>query len=243
MPHVKSALGGPFGRLCQTGIQVALRRRATATCVTFAALACSLICRAGELTISVVDRDGHAVADVVATATPSAGAPLAPAAAADPKSSVMDQRDLAFLPRVLVIGVGTRVDFPNNDTVSHQVYSFSPAKRFQLPLYKGEFHPPVTFDQAGLVVLGCNIHDSMVGYIYVTPAPYFGTTTAAGRLTFPRVPKGDYQVTIWSPFIADAPGSLSRTVHVEGDETTLFALAAALRTRPEPRPRRRDWEY
>jgi plastocyanin len=246
MPHVKSALGGPFGRLCQTGIQVALRRRLTATCVTFAALACSLICRAGELTISVVDRDGHAVADVVATATPSAGAPLPPAAAAaaaDSKSSVMDQRDLAFLPRVLVIGVGTRVDFPNNDTVSHQVYSFSPAKRFQLPLYKGEFHPPVTFDQPGLVVLGCNIHDSMVGYIYVTPAPYFGTTTAAGRVTFPRVPKGDYQVTIWSPFIADAPGSLSRTVHVEGDETTSFALAAALRTRPEPRPRRRDWEY
>ena len=239
MPHVKSALGRPFGRLCQTGIQVALRRRATATCVTFAMLACSLTGRAGDLTINVADRDGHGVAEVVVTATPSAGAPPA----ADPKSSVMDQRNLAFLPRVLVVGVGTRVEFPNNDAVSHQVYSFSPAKRFQLPLYKGEFHPPVTFDQPGLVVLGCNIHDSMVGYIYVTPAPYFGTTTAAGRLTFTRLPKGDYQVTIWGPFIADAPGSLSRTVHVEGDETTSFALAAALRTQPEPRPRRRDWEY
>ena len=240
MPHVKSALGGPLAGRRQTGIQVALRRRATATCVTFAVLACSLTCRAGELTISVVDRDGHGVAEVVATATPSVGAP--PAAAA-PKSAVMDQRNLAFLPRVLVVGVGTRVDFPNNDTVSHQVYSFSPAKRFQLPLYKGEFHPPVTFDRAGLVVLGCNIHDSMVGYIYVTPAPYFGTTAATGSLTFKQLPRGDYQVTIWSPFIADAPGSLSRTVHVEGAESTLFALAAALRARPEPRPRRRDWDY
>lgn len=239
MPHVKSALGGPFARRCQTGIQVALQRRATATCITFAVLACSLACRAGELTIGVADRDGHGVAEVVVTATPSAGAP-----AADARSStVMDQRDLAFLPLVLVVGVGTRVDFPNNDTVSHQVYSFSPAKRFQLPLYKGEFHSPVTFDQAGLVVLGCNIHDSMVGYIYVTPAPYFGTTSAAGRLTFKQVPKGDYQITIWSPFIADAPGSLSRTVHVEGDVSTSFALGAALRARPEPRPRRRDWDY
>jgi plastocyanin len=240
MPHVKSALGGLFARRRQTGIQVALQRSATATCVTFAMLACSLTCRAGELTISVADRDGHGVAEVVVTATPSAGAPPA---AVDPKSSAMDQRNLAFLPRVLVVGVGTRVDFPNNDTVSHQVYSFSPAKRFQLPLYKGEFHPPVTFDQAGLVVLGCNIHDSMVGYIYVTPAPYFGTTSAAGRLTFKQVPKGDYQIVIWSPFIADAPGSLSRTLRVEGDESASFALAAALRAQPEPRPRRRDWDY
>lgn len=240
MHHVESTLGVPFARRCRTGIQVALQRCATATCVTFAMLACSLTGRAGDLTISVADRDGHGVAEVVVTATPSAGAPPA---AADPKSSVMDQRNLAFLPRVLVVGVGTRVDFPNNDAVSHQVYSFSPAKRFQLPLYKGEFHPPVTFDQAGLVVLGCNIHDSMVGYIYVTPAPHFGTTSATGRLTFKQVPKGDYQVAIWSPFIADAPGSLSHTVHVEGDESTSFVLAAALRAQPEPKPRRRDWDY
>jgi plastocyanin len=192
------------------------------------------------LTVAVADRDGRGVGEVVVTATPGSGTAASPT---DPKVAVMDQRNLAFLPRVLVIGVGTRVDFPNNDAVSHQVYSFSPARRFQLPLYKGEFHPPVTFDQAGLVVLGCNIHDSMVGYIYVTPAPYFGTTAAGGTLTLKNLPKGDYQVTVWSPYIADAPESLSRTVHVEGDESASFALTAALRAMPEPRPRRRDWDY
>ena len=83
------------------------------------------------------------------------------------------------------------------------MYSFSPAKHFQLPLYKGEIHPPVVFDQPGLVVLGCNIHDSMVGYIYVTPAPYFGVTDASGTLLLKQVPKGDYQIVIWSPYIAD----------------------------------------
>ena len=209
------------------------------TGITFAALAGSLCCVAADLTVKVAGRDGQGVDEVVVTATPS----TAVAASPRPKSAVMDQRNLAFLPRVLVVPVGARVDFPNNDTVSHQVYSFSPAKRFQLPLYKGEFHPPVTFDQAGLVVLGCNIHDSMVGYIYVTPAPYFGTTAANGSILLKDLAKGDYQVTIGSPYIADAPGSMSRSVHVEGNDSVSFSLAAALRARPEPRPHRRDWEY
>src|SRR5207248_5774076 len=76
------------------------------------------------------------------------------------RPAVMDQKNLAFTPRVLVVAAGTPVEFPNNDSVSHQVYSFSAAKRFQLPLYKGEVHPPITFDRPWLVVLGCNIHDA-----------------------------------------------------------------------------------
>jgi hypothetical protein len=70
--------------------------------------------------------------------------------------------------------------------VSHQVYSFSPARRFQLPLYKGEAHSPVAFDTAGLVVLGCNIHDDMVGYIFVADSPYFARTDADGNAENPR---------------------------------------------------------
>jgi hypothetical protein len=157
----------------------------------------------------------------------------------------MDQKNLLFVPRVLVVAVGSSVQFPNNDTVSHQVYSFSAAKRFQLPLYKGETHAPVVFDQPGLVVLGCNIHDSMVGYIYVTPAPYFGTTDANGALLLKELPKGDYQITIWSPYIADAPATLARTVRVEANGSTpeRFALSVALRAQPEPKPRRKDWDY
>jgi plastocyanin len=189
----------------------------------------------------VVDRDGHGVGEVVVTATPlAANAARLPS----PGPAVMDQRNLAFVPRVLAIGVGTHVEFPNNDSVSHQVYSFSPAKRFQLPLYKGQPHPPITFDRAGLVVLGCNIHDVMVGYIYVTDAPYFGTTEEGG-LQLKGLPAGDYRVTLWSPFIADPPASLTRTVHVEGSEPAIMhvQLSHAMRAQPEPRPRRRDWQY
>jgi len=178
----------------------------------------------------------------VVTTMPAAAGTATPAA---PKRAIMDQRNLAFTPRVLVVAEGTSVEFPNSDSVSHQVYSFSPAKRFQLPLYKGETHPPVIFDRAGLVVLGCNIHDAMVGYIYVTDAPYFGTTDAAGGLQFKGLPAGDYQITIWSPFITDAAASLKRTVHVDAGEGAALRvqLGLPLRARPEPQPRRRDWEY
>jgi plastocyanin len=201
-----------------------------------------MICAAAELSITLVDRDGRAVADAVVTVSPVQGAAGAVPAA---RSAIMDQRNRAFVPRVLVVSTGTSIEFPNNDSVSHQVYSFSPAKRFQLPLYKGEVHPPITFDQPGLVVLGCNIHDSMVGYIYVTPAPYFGTTGSDGGFTLRDIPKGGYRLAVWSPYIADPPASLSRSVLVEGTDPVAarFQLTEALRARPEPKPRRRDWEY
>jgi plastocyanin len=201
-------------------------------------------CRAGELAVSVIDTGGHGVSEVVVTVTPGLAAPAAQALPASP-APVMDQRNRAFAPRVLVVAVGSKVDFPNNDTVSHQVYSFSPAKKFQLPLYKGQFHPPVTFDQPGLVVLGCNIHDQMVGYIYVTDAPFFGKTDAAGTLRLPGLAAGEYRVTVWSPFIADPAASLTRSVRVAAEEPTAarVQLVDALRARPEPRPQRVDWDY
>jgi plastocyanin len=238
--HVKWTRPLDLGGTSRSRTGFALLRRASATCVTLALLAAALPSAAAEISVTVVDRDGRGIEDAVVTATPAGSKAVAAA-----RSAVMDQRDRAFVPRVLAVSVGSRVEFPNNDSVSHQVYSFSPAKRFQLALYKGETHPPVTFDQAGLVVLGCNIHDSMVGYIYVTPAPYFGTTDASGTLKLKDLPKDDYQIVVWSPYIADPPASLSRSVPVEvgGAASERIELTLPLRARPEPRPRRRDWDY
>ena len=226
--------------MTHTGTHGSMRPGSIATWITLASLACCLRCGAAELSVVVVDRGGHGVDQVAVTATPSTGTmPTAPAPA------VMDQRTRLFVPRLLVVAVGSSVQFPNNDSVSHQVYSFSPAKHFQLPLYKGEIHPPVVFDQPGLVVLGCNIHDSMVGYIYVTPAPYFGSTDAHGALILKDLPKGDYQIVIWSPYIADAPATLTRLVRVEGtgSQAERFQLKLGLRDEPEPKPRRENWDY
>ncbi len=190
----------------------------------------------------VVDRDGRGVGEAVVTATPAAANT---GASPTLKSAVMDQRNRAFVPRVLVVGIGTSVEFPNDDSVSHQVYSFSAAKRFQLPLYKGEVHPPITFDRPGLVVLGCNIHDGMVGYIYVTDAPYFGKTEVVGSVQLKALPVGDYRIAVWSPFIADPPASLIRSIHIDGSAPAPIRvqLTQALHAQPEPKPHRRDWVY
>ncbi len=128
---------------------------------------------ASALTVAVTSADHRPVSGVVVTAT-ALGARIRPSR--ERKPAVMDQVNKTFVPQVLVVAAGTAVEFPNSDSVSHQVYSFSRAKHFQLPLYKGEVHSPIQFDQPGLVVLGCNIHDSMVGYIYVADTPFFGRT-------------------------------------------------------------------
>jgi plastocyanin len=175
--------------------------------------------------------------------TPRAPTPLA-AAGAHP-TAVMDQRGLAFVPHVLVIVAGTEVRFPNSDNVNHQVYSFSKPKTFQLPLYKGRSQAPVLFDRPGLVVLGCNIHDEMVGYIYVTETPYFGQTAADGTLTLRAIPDGAYRLNVWSPRIADAAEALTRelVVGANAPQAVEFRLSRPLRTEPTPRPRRPDWDY
>jgi plastocyanin len=209
------------------------------------AIVAATACRAGELSVSVIDPAGHGVTDAVVVVVPAAPAAPVPHATSAPPVAVMDQRNRTFSPRILVVRAGTSVEFPNNDTVSHQVYSFSPAKKFQLSLYKGQLHPPVTFDRSGLVVLGCNIHDQMVGYIYVTDAPFFGKTDPAGTVRLAGLSGGEYLITVWSPFIADRASSLTRTVRVDAQEPTSsrVQLMDALRARPEPRPQRADWEY
>ena len=110
----------------------------------------------------------------------------------------MGQRNRQFTPSVVVVPVGGAVNFPNYDTVRHHVYSFSPAKKFEIKLYSGTPTAPVVFDKPGTATLGCNIHDGMIGYVHVVDTPYHGVTDAQGRLTL-DVPGGDHKVRIWSP--------------------------------------------
>jgi hypothetical protein len=89
------------------------------------------------------------------------------------------------------------VHFPNRDTVRHHVYSFSPAKNFELKLYTGTPANPVLFDKPGVVVLGCNIHDNMAAWVLVVETPYFGKTNSAGDVVLPNVPAGNYRLRTW----------------------------------------------
>jgi plastocyanin len=181
------------------------------------ALATPLAASAAVLVISVQTPDGRALAGAIVTVRPLEGPPRH----ATPVHAVMDQVNRAFVPDLLVIPVGSTVEFPNSDATSHQIYSFSPAKRFQLPLYRGKPYPPTHFDQAGVVTLGCNIHDEMLAYLVVTDAPWFGRTEAAGSWTV-EVPRGHYRVELWHPRARDEPAELTRELTVgEADRADL----------------------
>jgi plastocyanin len=114
-------------------------------------------------------------------------------------TSEIVQKNKTFVPFVTVIQTGSIVTFPNKDSVRHHVYSFSPAKKFELKLYSGVPSSPVLFDQAGLVVLGCNIHDNMLAYVYVVETPYYGKTETDGKVKLVNIPDGQYQLKVWHP--------------------------------------------
>lgn len=214
----------------------------------------SLICFAGgwlatawpscaaTLELTVLDRDSRSVADVVVVAHLQ-GAPVT--GQSEPRATaIMDQIERRFVPYILVVQAGTSVAFPNSDNVAHQVYSFSAPKRFQLALYRGHAHPPLVFDKPGLVVLGCNIHDDMLAYIYVTPSPYFGKTGGDGKLVLDALAAGNYELRLWNPRFNEPQAELVRTVELRSDEGKALTvqLTRALAPEPRPKPTKAGWD-
>jgi len=177
---------------------------ALALAVVFAptmALVCAPTRAATALEVAVVGARDQPLAGVAVSVrvegTP-AHAPKAEAAIA--------QRNRSFAPGTLVIQTGTAVSFPNEDTVRHHVYSFSTINPFEIKLYVGMPSQPVVFDKAGTAVLGCNIHDQMVGYVHVVDTPHFALTDERGRVTL-QVPPGRHQLRAWHPDLtAESPG-------------------------------------
>jgi plastocyanin len=202
-----------------------LRSSTSRSAVWILALSLGASAQAGSLRVTVVDEHGP-VAHVAVYAVPSKPA----AAAASAPSSTMDQAHNAFVPHILIVQTGTSVLFPNNDVVSHHVYSFSEPKTFELPLYKGNAHPPLVFDRAGVVVLGCNIHDSMLGYILVVDTPHFASTDAQGAASLDGLPADDYSLRVWTPRLHPSEMPAPRTINVtaDGSQTVSIKLEGKL---------------
>ena len=153
-----------------------------------------------------------------------------------PRESVVDQVDKEFVPKVVAILVGTSVMFPNHDNVRHHVYSFSPAKRFELPLYAGVPAKPVVFDTPGVVVLGCNIHDWMVGYVYVSESPFFAKTGKDGTAVLTDLTPGSYAVRVWHPQVAVMEETTRQSV--AATQSRMVEVQWTLKLKPEVRVRR-----
>jgi len=202
-----SALGllvaGPGGRAATIEGRVALPKRETATVV--------------NKRYEIVSRGG-----VVSTNPPVAVVYLEgdfPAAKSEPVARV-EQKDLMFVPQLLVVQAGTKVEFPNLDDTFHNIFSYSPAKRFDLGRYRTDEKPvpAVMFDTPGVVVLRCEIHEHMRGVILVLATPYFAITDTEGRYRLTGLPAGTYRLKTW----LNSQTTLERTVQLA--EKTVLQL-------------------
>jgi plastocyanin len=203
--------------------------------LALACLAFSAWAAAASLQVSVVDQHGQPLPDAVVTLR-GASDPGVPA----PARAVMDQRQQEFMPHVLAVRAGTSISFPNSDNIRHQVYSFSAPKRFELRLYEGTPGAPLLFDKPGVVVLGCNIHDWMLGYIYVSDDPWFAVSDAKGQLSLDGLPAGHYRMSLWHPRgegLLNQPGGEFDVASNGGQQTASIKIqppAADAATAPAP---------
>jgi len=131
------------------------------------------------------------------------------------------QKDLTFIPALLPVRVGTKVEFPNLDDTYHNIFSYSPAKRFDLGRYRPDERPipSQVFDKPGLVTLRCDIHEHMRGLILVLITPHFVITDTAGHFRLSGLPAGHYTLKAWidSKTTQEKPVDLKngQTLHVD----------------------------
>ncbi len=191
--------------------------------------------QAGELDVLIKDGDGNPVKDAVVFAKALIdNSTNSRASTEQPRTLTIAQIDKQFVPYVTAIRVGAAISFPNKDDILHNVYSFSKAKKFQLPLYKDEQPALVVFDKPGVVILGCNIHDWMVAYVYVLETPYFAKTDSSGSAKLKDLPLAEYRVRARHPRKRKRGSSPAQRILVGMEATQRSQFVIALK--PEWRP-------
>jgi plastocyanin len=204
--------------------------------LVLAAALCAGAAGAAPVEVLVRTPAGVPLADAAVLVEPLAGTPVRPRARAGVAHAAIEQRGREFIPWMTVVQTGTSVDFPNNDTVRHHVYSFSEPKRFEIKLYAGKPGQPIVFDKPGQVDIGCNIHDWMEAHVLIVDTPYFARTGADGRATIAGVPAGRYRLRLWHPLqkAAAAPDEIEI-----GEAPLRQTLVLDARAR-EPKPHTED---
>jgi plastocyanin len=147
----------------------------------------------------------------------------------DPPHPQLIQRNKSFVPHLLVVPVGSVVQFPNRDPFFHNVFSLFEGKRFDLGLYEAGSTRDVRFDKAGISYIFCDIHPEMSAVIIALPTPYYGVSDQRGQVVIPNVPSGRYTLHVWhEAAMPEELNSLTREIAVSENSSTLgvFRLAA-----------------
>lgn len=182
---------------------------------------------AAELKVQVNDDHGHPVADAVVTVLGRADGPLRMEEHAR-SSKVIDQKDEMFIPYIETFRPGDEVVFRNSDKTRHHVYSFSQVKSFEFVLAPGESSKPLLLEQSGVVAVGCNIHDQMITYLYVSDAPWIARSGADGQVSVHDIPAGSWTVRVWHPRLRPGHPDLVQSKTILGTDATrklTFALS------------------
>ncbi|MFP5447555.1 MAG: methylamine utilization protein [Alphaproteobacteria bacterium] len=188
------------------------------------------VAQAADLQVTVTNMAGAPVRDAVVSLKPSAGGWAVNSRTKFSWNYEMVQHNIIFDPHVLVVPTGAEVTFPNRDKVRHHVYSFSPAKTFEIKLYGREENRKVVFDKPGVVSLGCNIHDGMIAYVFVSDTVYVAKTGADGVAVLRGLPAGAARVAVWQPKIR-APGA-QKTLSVTLPAQGMVRQTVAVNVRP-----------
>ena len=183
---------------------------------------------AGPLRVRVVDAAGKPVHDAVVTLRPVGRAANVPKPSA---SYTIEQRNLQFHPFVSIVPVGATVTFPNFDVTRHHVYSFSATKRFEFKLFAKDQSRSIKVDRPGTVAVGCNIHDQMSAFLFVTDTAWTARTDSNGAVLFHDAPAGAVTIGVWHPYLRAPDGALVRQVALNG---TPHSEAFAVKLRPPP---------
>lgn len=185
----------------------------------------SLISHAQNLEVTITDQEGMPLENAVIELLLDEGERTS---YMQPTNSSIDQLDKEFVPTVTVISAGSDVSFPNSDDILHHVYSFSQPKTFNIPLYgRGEnddYHE--NFPSAGVVEIGCNIHDWMLAYIYVAESELASLSDTEGVAILSSTLSGDYQLRVWHPQASEE--ELVYPVSLSPDQTTTLAISLEL---------------
>lgn len=207
------------------GVPMSFRAALAATIAAIGGMGAVLAATPAALRVQVVDGDGLPVRDAVVELH-SALPPASPIRF--PWKMGMAQKNQTFTPGTLIVARGSTVAFPNLDNVRHSIYSFSRPARFEIELYGRDQTRTHTFNVAGSVKLGCNIHDQMRGYIRVTDTPFAGKTDQNGYVILSGMAGGAARLTVWHPALR-APGNESASSITIGVGTQTYKMKVALR--------------